>query len=187
MAIFRSQLQGELLAQIFLGRQQASVSDLARRLDAPVATVHREVTRLADAGVLSSSRFGRALVVAPNEANPAIGALRELVLVAFGPRQVIAEEFSPITGVKHLLIFGSWAARYRGEPGPVPGDVDVLVVGKVDRDEVFEAAERAARRLHSEVNPTIVSARRWAESTEPFLEHLRQRPTVDLIDDKENG
>jgi predicted nucleotidyltransferase len=30
-----------------------------------------------------------------------------------------------------LAVFGSWAARYRGERGPVPGDVDLLVVGTV--------------------------------------------------------
>jgi predicted nucleotidyltransferase len=182
MAVFRSHLQGELLARVFLAPQAASVSDLARGLDAPVATVHREVTRLAQAGILTTSRFGRALVVTANDDNPALAALRELVLIAFGPRQVVDEEFAALNGLTELMIFGSWAARYRGESGPVPGDVDVLVVGAVDRDEVFDAAERASRRLQREVNPTVVSPRRWAEGDEPFLQQIRARPSVVVVE-----
>ena len=35
--IFRSQLQGEQLALVLLGQDQMTVSDLARRLEAPFA------------------------------------------------------------------------------------------------------------------------------------------------------
>jgi hypothetical protein len=182
LAIFRSQLQGELLAQVFLGSEAATVSEIARALEAPVATVAREVSRLAAAGVLLTNRRGRALLISANEANPAVQPLRELVLIAFGPRQVITEEFGPIAGIQELLLFGSWAARYLGEPGPVPGDIDVLVVGDVDRDATYDAAERAAKRLRREVNPTTVSSTRWAGNEEPFLRQLRLRPLLPLID-----
>jgi hypothetical protein len=70
-----------------------TVTALAQAVSAPVSTVHREVARLEDAGLLVTRRVGRARLVSANEANPATPALRELVLVAFGPRQVIAEEF----------------------------------------------------------------------------------------------
>ena len=187
MAIFRSQLQGELLAQVLLAPRAASVSELARALDAPVATVHREVARLASAGVLVTTRFGRALVVTANDDNPAVAPLRDLVLIAFGPRQVVLDEFAPLAGVEQLFIFGSWAARYLGEAGPVPGDVDVLVVGSLDRDAVYDAAERAAQRLHREVNPTVVSAPRWASGDEPFLRQVRSRPLVSLLEPAERN
>lgn len=184
LAIFRSQLQGELLLQVFLRPPDtATVSDLARALDAPVATVHREVSRLANAGVLSTSRLGRALLISANDANPALRPLRDLVLIAFGPRRVVADEFAVVPGIEELYIFGSWAARYRGEVGPVPGDVDVLVVGEVDRDAVYDAAERAGKRLRRDVNPTIVSAARWATREEPFLRHVHSRPLIRLAED----
>src|SRR5487761_252928 len=56
------------------------------------------------------------------------------------PRVVIAEEFARIPGISRLLIFGSWAARHSGEPGPVPNDIDVLVVGDADRGAVYAAS-----------------------------------------------
>lgn len=185
LAVFRSQLQGDLLAQVFLGAAALSISDLARALEAPVATVAREVTRLVQAGLLSTTPQGRSLLVSANDQNPAVHPLRELVLIAFGPRQVVAEEFRPIAGIKELHIFGSWAARYLGEAGPVPGDVDVLVIGTVDRDAVYDAADRAAKRLRREVNPTVVSAQRWQTGEEPFLRQVRARPLVPLLSQSE--
>jgi DNA-binding transcriptional ArsR family regulator len=180
LAIFRSQLQGELLARVLLGPRELTISDLARALGAPVATVHREVARLEDAGVLTSTRVGRARLVSANEDNPALRPLRELVMVTFGPRQVVAEEFAGIARADEVLIFGSWAARYAGDAGRPPGDVDVLVVGDADRDEVFDAAQRAAERLGREVNATVVSRQRWSEAAEPFLQEVRRRPLVSV-------
>ncbi len=99
------------------------------------------------------------------------------------PGSSSTEEFADLAGLVELSIFGSWAARYRGKRGSVPGDVDVLVVGRLDRDDVYDAADRAARRLHREVNPTVMSVQRWRmpqESADPFVRELRGRPLVQL-------
>ena len=183
LAVFRSQVQGELLSRVLLADEAVTIADLARELGAPLPTVAREVNRLGQAGLLTVVRQGRARLVTANDANPAVAPLRDLVAVAFGPRFVVAEEFLELAGLAELSIFGSWAARYGGERGPVPGDVDVLVIGAVDRDEVFDAADRAARRLHREVNPTVMSVKRWRipdETADPFVRELRARPLVRL-------
>lgn len=158
------------------------LSVLARELHAPVTTVQREVQRLAGAGVLKTSRVGRARVVAPERDNPAFNPIQQLVLIAFGPRQVIAEEFAGV-GADSVSIFGSWAARYGGEPGPPPGDVDVLLVGEPDRDDTYDAAERAQRRLGRPVNTTIVSGKRWDAADEPFIKEVNRRPMVNVLPD----
>lgn len=181
LAIFRSRLQGDILARVMLQPDTLTVTDLANQVQAPVPTVHREVARLIEAGLLLTRRAGRSRLVSANEENPATPALRELVLIAFGPKQVIAEEFGQLTGVQHLLIFGSWAARYAGEPGRIPADVDVLVVGDVERQTLYDAADRAQARLARPVNPTRVSEAAWQSRTDPFLATLASRPTVDVL------
>jgi predicted nucleotidyltransferase len=86
-----------------------------------------------------------------------------------------------IDGAERAYIYGSWAARYRGEPGPVPGDLDVLVVGTADPDDVFEAAGAAERRLGREVNVRIVTPATWSgPAADPFLQSVRTRPLVEL-------
>jgi hypothetical protein len=110
--------------------------------------------------------------------------LTELVVRAFGPVQVVGEEFAELTDVVDLAVFGSWAARYLGEPGPDPADIDVVVVvedAAVDRDLIYAAADRAGGRLGRPVNPTVVTVARWARrgrGEDPFLDEVAARPIV---------
>ena len=181
LAIFRSQLQGELLARAMLASDELTITELASDLGAPVSTVQREVDRLERAGILRTRKHGRGRLVSFDHSNPAVEPLLELVAMTFGPRRVIEEEFADLAGVDELYLFGSWAARFRGVEGRAPGDVDVLVIGQPDRDEVYDAADRAQRRLHREVNATVVSTERWVSDQEPFLREVRSRPLVPLL------
>jgi hypothetical protein len=85
-------------------------------------------------------------------------------------------DHSDLDRVEALSIFGSWAARDHREAGP-PGDVDVLVVGTPDRDDVYDATNREQMRIGPEVYPALVSPRRWQEAAEPFSQGVRRRPT----------
>ena len=148
------------------------VSDLAERLGVPLSTLHREVVRLDEAGLIASRTLGRNRLIRANADHPAAKPLTQLLEVTFGPRVVIAEEFA-IPGAKQVVIFGSWAARYAGEAGPPPNDLDVLVVGKVDRADVYEAADRASARLGIEVNPVVRSAKQWTDPEDALMKQIR--------------
>lgn len=180
LPVFRSNLQGELLAKILLDEHGDSITALARDLHAPVATVQREAERLVQAGILISANVGRARVLAANENNPAVAPLRQLVLVTFGPPHVVAREFGALHGLDQLILYGSWAARHAGQPGPPPGDVDVLLVGKPDPDDVYDAEQRASGSLGRLVHATTVSTAKWDSSELPFLQELRRRPFLTL-------
>ncbi|HEX9410523.1 MAG TPA: ArsR family transcriptional regulator [Actinomycetota bacterium] len=153
-------------------------------MKADVATVQREVSRLERAGILKSNRIGKTRLVAANTSSPLYRSLSELALRTFGPAQVVAEEFDEIQGVDETYIFGSWAARYQGIEGPFPVDVDVLVVGSVDRDEAYEAATRAERRLRRPVNVTIRSKAGWDAARDGFIRQVRSSPLVSVIGSK---
>jgi predicted nucleotidyltransferase len=87
-----------------------------------------------------------------------------------------------VPGVVEAYIYGSWAARYTGEPGPVPNDVDVLVLGTAKEDDLYDIAREAESRLRREVNISAVTPRYW-EAPDPadsFLRHLKERPLVRL-------
>jgi len=78
--------------------------------------------------------------------------------------------------------YGSWAARYHGEPGPVPVDVDVLIVGSADPNDLDEVAIAAQQRLGRAVNIRRVRPATWhdPDPTDPFLASVRARPLVAL-------
>lgn len=182
LPVFRSQHQAELLMWLYLHPgTEYGVSDLAERLGVPLSTLHREVVRLDTAGLIVSRSLGRNRLISANADHPAAKALTQLLEVTFGPRAVIAEEFS-IAGVKQVVIFGSWAARYAGEAGPPPHDVDVLVVGEVDRADVYEAADRASARLGVEVNPVVRSVRQWADPEDALVKQIRASAHAEVLD-----
>lgn len=178
--IFRSVLQARLLLRVMTDDEPRTIADLARALDAPEPTVYREVRRLMDAGLVTGRRIGRSTVVGPAEDNPATGPLRQLLIVTYGPATYLENALSGVEGITEAYIYGSWAARWHGEAGPPPGDVDVLLIGSPDRDEVYDALEGVDSALGREVNVTFVSPERWEPGSEPFLTALRDRPLVRL-------
>ena len=88
--------------------------------------------------------------------------------------------FLYITGIEHAFIYGSWARRSEGESGEDPGDIDVLVVGAPQVDEVYEACRRASTRLHREVNATILSESEWASDT-VFTREVRSGALIPVV------
>lgn len=174
--LLRSSSQGRLLAALMVDSEREwTLTELAAHVGVDPATASREIGRAALAGMVDDRRVGQARLVSANPAARHFSALREVVLAAFGAPAVIGEEFADLEGAEAVVIFGSWAARYAGDPGPPPGDVDVLVLGDPERSEAYDAAERAERRLGVEVNPTIRSVDEWA-SADRFLTQLRSRP-----------
>jgi predicted nucleotidyltransferase len=123
---------------------------------------------------------GRTKLVRANREAPFYHAMRDLVVIVLGPAQVLGEELAGLDGVSAAAIFGSWAARTLGEAGPSPVDIDLLVIGRPDRDDLHDAVGRARTRLGRDINTVAVSASRWDSDNDPFLAELRSRPLVGL-------
>ena len=182
LPIFRSSHQAELLNRLFLTEDEVPMTDLAGDLGIALTTLHREAERLEEASLLISRRVGRTRRLRANRDHPAARPLTELLTVTFGPARVIAEEFAGL-GTEAVIIFGSWARRHAGETGPVPRDVDVLVVGE-DIDDVasYDCADAATRRLGFEVNPVARTVAEWeAVSPDALVADIRHHPFLQVL------
>ena len=181
LTVFRSRLQGELLALVLVDPDRPwTIDELAQRMGEPYQTVAAEVRRLQQADLITVSVIGRTKHLSANTANPYIQPLTQLAIMAFGPPLVIHEEYSGVAGIDEMYIYGSWAARYRGESGPTPHDIDLLIIGTPDRDEVYDAAQRAQRRLGRQVNPTLRTQAQWDTATDGFSTQLRSSPMIQI-------
>jgi DNA-binding transcriptional ArsR family regulator len=183
LPILRSDTVGGLLAQLFMHpEREFTLTELATELDVSLPTVAREVDRMLEAGLVVQERVGRARRVSANRESALYRALSELVALTYGPRPVLEEILAGVAGVEGALIYGSWAARYLGEAGAEPKDVDVLVLGSPDPDVLYEAAEDARLLLKRDVTIRSVPSGVWAQAdpVDPFLRHVKSRPIVPL-------
>ena len=182
LPLLRTPFQGQLLAWLYLHpEEETSLAEIASRFGVSSATASREADRLVEAELINARRHGNLRLLRANVTGRLAGPLTELFSLTYGPIAVLGDLVLPLAGVEEAHIYGSWAARYSGEPGGVPNDVDVLVVGNPDEDELYEAARKAEQFLGREVNVHRVSPDRWREpGTDPFLTSVRSRPTVRL-------
>ncbi|HTJ39238.1 MAG TPA: helix-turn-helix domain-containing protein [Dactylosporangium sp.] len=180
---------GELMAWLYLHPETScSVTELARQFNVSQSTVSREADHLAAAGLVREERKGNLRLLRADLTNPLARPLTELLALTYGPAAVLADVLPPVDGVDEAFIYGSWAARYSGEAGPPPRDVDVLVVGDADEDDLADAARSAERQLGREVNIHRVSAAAWKSAgDDPFLASVRSRPSYPIVEPGERS
>lgn len=180
--MLRSDAQGRLLARVLVDpTTEHNLSELVEWAGSSMPTIQREVGRAELAGIVSTRKVGPTRLVRANVDHPLFDAVSRLILGTYGPPAVIGEEFAGLAGAEAVVLFGSWAARYLGETGRAPNDIDVLVIGAPDRDAVNDAADRAEGRIGLPVQATIRSRAQWSNEREPFIREIRSRPLVPVL------
>ncbi|MCB0969300.1 MAG: nucleotidyltransferase domain-containing protein, partial [Ilumatobacter sp.] len=92
---------------------------------------------------------------------------------------VLAEALAGVGAVETAYLFGSWAARYEGVEGERPvGDIDLLVLGDPDREELYSRIDRASGRLGRQVQVTIRAAGWLTNGEGAFHDTIVNRPLV---------
>lgn len=188
LPIFRSEAQFRLLGELYLDpAREWKLSELAERIDSLPSSVSREVDRLESAGLVASHRQGNVRLVSARMDSPIAEDLRRLLSKAYGPAPILREELANVAGLSWAIIFGSWAARASGEPGPPANDIDLLVVGDLDPLDVYEAARVAGKRLNMDVNPIVRSRNEWESDRTQFAQTVRTGAQIDVTPSSEHG
>ena len=180
--LFRSQHQLSILASLFLYGGEWTISELAQHAEVPMATASREVHRLVDAGLASLEPRGQLRLVRANLDLPWAGPLVELLDQTVGPihhlrAQLDSPEWSAIDEVH---IFGSWARRYRGVPGPQPNDLDVVLLTRepMPAGAIVRFQRELEERIHMPVDAFAVLPEDWAEPEDQALRAVQSQPNV---------
>jgi len=194
--LFRSEAQARVLSAVYLAPEDRAphVAVIAEETGLAYSTVQREVAALEDAGLVRSTTVGRAKVVRPDTASPVYDELASLVLKTYGPATLLGNALRGSPGVVEAYIFGSWAARYHGERGADPGDIDVLVVlsdpgadAGADADAIEDVLTPIEKVLGREINVVFTREREWSTQSSPFLQTVKARPLVAVAGDLDDG
>ena len=113
-------------------------------------------------GLLVRETEGRQVYFSVNEASPLFLSVRDLVRRTVGAPEVLRRHLAGLGGVESAVIFGSYAA---GTMQPA-SDVDLLVVGSPDRDDLTDRLERASGEIGRPVNEAVMTADELARRRE---------------------
>lgn len=127
-SLFGGQRQRVLGWLLLHPNEALHVRELARLTGTHAGSLHRELARLAEAGLLIRSTRGNQVLYQANRSCPVFAELAGLFRKTSGVADVLRSALAPLSAqIELALVFGSVA---RGEE-TARSDVDVLVVGQV--------------------------------------------------------
>lgn len=157
------------------------VRELARLTGTNAGTLHKELTRLAQAGLLLRQEQGNQVRYQANRACPVFPELAGLFRKTCGLVDVLADALQPLGDeISLAFVFGSMA---RGEE-QAGSDVDIMVIGTPAFADVVKALYPAQDILQREINPVIYSqqeACRRIEAGDAFIRELLAKPKLWVI------
>jgi len=162
------------------------VREIARIASVGVGAVQRELAGLARAGIITRRVEGNQVHYRANKSCPVFDELASLLKKTAGVADVVRDALAPLAGrISSAFIYGSMAKGTE----TAGSDVDVMVVGSVEFDEVAEAVAGIQETLSREVNPSVYSPEEFKTKVarkHHFLTNVLKNPKLYLIGDR-NG
>ncbi|WP_193099945.1 MULTISPECIES: nucleotidyltransferase domain-containing protein [unclassified Burkholderia] len=177
-----SDYRRRVLGLLLLRPDQAlHVREIARLTGTTPGTLHKELSKLAEAGILSRDRQGNQVVYRANRSCPIYEELASIMRKTSGMGDVLAEALLPCAEqIAVAFVFGSVA---RGQE-TADSDVDVMVIGSVGFAAVVGMLYDAQATLGRDINPQVLSPdefRAGVDGHDAFLRDVLGKPKIFLI------
>jgi predicted nucleotidyltransferase len=149
------QSRGAVLALLFGNPDRLFYTrQIANMVRASVGAVAPQLTALTRVGVLVSSKSGNQVFYQANRKSPIFEEMKGLVAKTVGVYQQLTIALEPLTSrIAFAFVYGSMAKQQE----TAESDVDLLVVGDVQLDELLEHVAKVEKQIARPVNPTIYS------------------------------
>lgn len=154
--------------------------EIARRTGLPAGTVTRELTKLAEVGLLRRDKRGNQQVYSANPQCPIFQELASILRKTSGLADVLRLALAPAVGqIQCAFVFGS-VAQGRETSG---SDVDVMIVGGLDFAQAVSLLYPTQAQLGREVNPKVYTPEEFAAlaSSDAFLRQVLAKAKIFLI------
>lgn len=156
------------------------VREIARLTGTAAGTLHKELAKLADAGLLSREKVGNQVRYGANLACPIYQELASILRKTSGLADVLAEALAPLAQQLELaFVFGSMA-RGEAQPG---SDVDIMLVGSLSFADAVRVLHPLQQTLRREINPVVYGVEEFQRKAaeDAFLKQTLAQPKLFLI------
>lgn len=157
------------------------VRELARLVNAPPGTIHKELVKLTAGGILQSKKVGNQVHYSADMQCPIFEELAGILRKTSGLVDVLAEALISVSHeISLAFIFGSVA---RGEQS-TNSDVDVMFIGSISFGDAVQALYSTQAILQRELNPVVYSVeefKRRIENNDSFIKEVLAKPKLFII------
>jgi predicted nucleotidyltransferase len=161
--------------------RQLHVRDIARQTGTSAGTLHKELSRLAAAGLLRREQQGNQVYYSANRDCPIFEELAGILRKTSGLADVLMQALAPVAERVHVaLVFGSMAKGT--EQGG--SDIDVMLVGRITFKDAVHLFHPLQPVLGREINAKVYSAAEWrakVSAGDPFARDVLSKPKIFLI------
>lgn len=155
--------------------------ELIRLADSGTGAVHRVLTRLAAAGLVSVERVGNQKYYQANRASPVFDELHGLILKTSGLLGPLRAALAPLAGRIHAaFVYGSVAKG----TDHAASDIDLMViVDDVDYAEVYAALQAVESALARSVSPNLMTLAEWRRKHKQagFVARIAAQPRLFVL------
>jgi predicted nucleotidyltransferase len=161
------------------------VREIARITGTVAGTLHKELARLAGAGILARQNVGNQVQYYADKNCPIFDELASILRKTSGLVEVLANALVPLEEkIAVALVFGSMAnARETSS-----SDVDLLVIGDIDFVDVVKVIYPCQDRLQREINPKVYTQKEWKRllaKKNSFSKEVMKQPKLFIIGAKD--
>ena len=154
--------------------------ELERLLGEPVGNIRRELLRWSKAGLFLREKVGNLTYYSLNKSFPLYEELRTIVSKTIGIEYILKEGLKGIESIVVAIIYGSVAS---GEDTG-NSDIDVLLIGNPDMDELVNNVQEMEKELGREINYVLYAPeefKRKKEARNTFIIDALRNPKVFII------
>jgi DNA-binding transcriptional ArsR family regulator len=184
--LFKEQRRRVLGLLLLNPERSYHVREIARLTGTTAGTIHRELKKLAEAGILSTSKLGNQVHYKANQGCPVYMELASLLRKTSGLADVVRGALMVLVDdIEAAFIFGSMASGGAGNYS----DVDLCVIGRVPFGEVVKALYDCHQVLGREINPKRFSVDEWQQAVRDntvFVQELLTAPAINLIGNRDD-
>lgn len=157
-------------------------AELIRLAESGTGAVHRQLRRLAAAGLLTVTPVGNQRYYQANMASPVFRELHGLIAKTVGIVGPIRRALEAhAEQIDAAFVYGSVAAGAED----AESDVDLLIVSDaLDHATVYAALEEAERQLARTINPTLLTVKEWKRkraTPDAFVSRIAAGPRLRVL------
>ncbi len=180
LRLAKSNLRQRVLLYFFTNSDESLyLREIADILKVDPGNLSRELRRLENEGIFSSRDRGNQKHFMLNKKYSLYKEIKSVIFKTIGVEGRLGKLVNGIEGIKAAVIYGSFVSGHES-PG---SDIDILIIGNPDQDELMEKIENAEKGLAREINYNIYSQGDFSgrvKKKDSFILNILKRPKIIL-------